>query len=96
MTSEQKYTELAERLTGDYKYYWERWQHCDYLIELYGEGNSDLVIDWERNRAALEALGSLRKVAGVVIDTKWYEAKRAEIRNRIDSNIDYYNKEFGK
>ena len=92
----EKYTELIERLTSDYKYYWERWQHCDYLIELYGEGDSDLVIDWERYRTTLEELGSLRKIAGVVIDTKWYEEKRAEIRKEVDSNADYYKERFGE
>ena len=93
--TEGKYNEMTERALVGYKFYWEKFEQCDYLIGIYGE-KEDLVIGYESSRLVLSELGELLKIAGIVIDTKWYEEKRAEIRKRVDDNAEHYKEQFGE
>lgn len=91
----QKYNEMTERALAGYKFYWEKFQRCDYLISIYGE-KEDLVIGYESSRLVLAELGALLKIANIVIETKWYEAKCAEIRKEVDDNAEHYKEQFGE
>lgn len=93
--TEEKYNEMTERALSGYKFYWERFQRCDYLIDIYGEKDS-LVEIYESCRLVLSELGALLKIAGIVIDTKWYEEKRAEVHKEVDDNAEHYKEQFGE
>lgn len=92
-TIEKKYEELAQDVISFFKYYWERKEHLDYISEVCGDPK-EMEPELEEMYSVVDTLAAIKNNAGLSIDTKWYEDKRAEVRKEVDDNIDFYKKQY--